>query len=220
MEVVFSKLKVYPRATLIRIIYVIFFGVGAAGLSFSYTRELFTSLMPFSLLLSMGLMFWMHDNWKTKHIIIFLIIALMGFFVEVAGVLTGVVFGEYSYGSALGFKIMGTPPLIGLNWLMLIYAVYLMMNRLHLHIILKIFLGAALMVVYDIIMEPVAINLDMWSWGGGDIPIQNYIAWFVISVVMLSIFYIAKLKYRNKVAPTLFFVQMAFFLILNLSIVF
>jgi bisanhydrobacterioruberin hydratase len=219
MEAVFNKLKVYPRATLIRIIYVIFFGVGATGLSFTYTRELFTSLMPFSLLLSMGLMFWMHDSWKSKHIIIFMLIALMGFFVEVAGVLTGVVFGEYSYGSALGFKILGTPPLIGLNWLMLIYAVYLMMNRLRLHVILKIFLGATLMVVYDIIMEPVAINLDMWSWGGGDIPIQNYIAWFVISVIMLSIFYMARMKYVNKVASALFFIQMAFFLILNLTVV-
>jgi putative membrane protein len=143
----------------------------------------------------------------------------MGFFVEVAGVLTGVVFGEYSYGSALGFKIMGTPPLIGLNWLMLIYAVYLIMNKVQINTILKILLGSTLMVVYDIIMEPVAINLDMWSWGGITIPIQNYIAWFVISAVMLSIFYITKLKYRNKVAPSLFFVQMAFFLILNLSIV-
>jgi len=219
MEAVLKGLPNYSRAKWIRILFVIFFSLGAAGLSYQYTRDLFIWLMPFSLLLSMGLMFWMHDKWKTKHIIIFLIIALMGFFVEVAGVLTGVVFGEYSYGSALGFKIMGTPPLIGLNWLMLIYAVYLIMNKLQLHVILKILLGSSLMVVYDIIMEPVAINLDMWSWGGIDIPIQNYIAWFVISAVMLSIFYITKLKYRNKVAPSLFFVQMAFFLILNLSIV-
>lgn len=220
MEAVLRGFKEYSRATWIKILFVIFFGVGAAGLSYTYTRDLFVWLMPFSLLLSMGLMFLMHDKWKTSQIIIFLIIMLMGFFVEVAGVLTGVVFGEYSYGSALGFKIMGTPPLIGLNWLMLIYAVYLIMNKLQIHVILKILLGAALMVFYDIIMEPVAINLDMWSWGGVNIPIQNYIAWFVISAVMLSIFYSAKLNYRNKVATTLFFVQMAFFLILNLAIVF
>jgi bisanhydrobacterioruberin hydratase len=219
MEAVLKGLPNYSRAKWIRILFVIFFSVGAAGLSYQYTRDLFIWLMPFSLLLSMGLMFLMHDNWKTNQIIIFFIIALMGFFLEVAGVLTGVVFGEYSYGSALGFKIMGTPPLIGLNWLMLIYAVYLMMNRLHLHVILKIFLGAALMVVYDIIMEPVAINLDMWSWGGGDIPIQNYIAWFVISAVMLSIFYFARVNYHNKVASWLFFIQMAFFLVLNFTVV-
>lgn len=220
MEALLKGISNHSRVIWVRTVFVIFFGVGAAGLSFSNTRELFIWLMPFSLLLSMGLMFWMHDNWKTKHIITFLVIALIGFFVEVAGVLTGVVFGEYSYGSALGFKIMGTPPLIGLNWLMLIYAVYLIMNKLRIPVLLKILLGSALMVFYDIIMEPVAINLDMWSWGGEKIPIQNYIAWFAISVVMLSIFFSAKLKYRNKVAPTLFFVQMAFFLILNLAIVF
>lgn len=219
MEAVFDRLKVYPRESLIRIVYVIFFAVGAAGLSIQYTRELFIQLMPFSLLLSMGLMFWMHNKWKTQHIIIFLLIALIGFSVEIAGVLTGVVFGEYSYGRALGFKILGTPPLIGLNWLMLVYAVFLMVNKMKLSVFLKIITGASIMVVYDIIMEPVAIRLDMWSWGGGSIPIQNYIAWFVISAVMLSIMYSAGLKYKNKVAITLFFVQMAFFLILNLTVV-
>lgn len=219
MSKVEKWLKKVKSEDLIKLLFIIFFGVGALGLSLSNTRDLFITMMPFSLLLSMGLMFWMHDNWQLKHVMIFGLIAFMGFFVEVAGVLTGLVFGDYSYGHALGFKIWGTPPMIGLNWLMLIYAVYLIMNKLQIHTILKILLGAALMVVYDIIMEPVAIKLDMWNWGGEKIPIQNYIAWFVISAIMLSIFYIAGMKYRNKVAPWLFFIQMAFFLILNLSVV-
>ena len=40
-----------------------------------------------------------------------------------------------------------------------------------------------LMVVYDFALEPAAIDLNMWDWGG-PVPMQNYIAWLVISLVL------------------------------------
>lgn len=219
MEAITVKLGLLRKETLINIFLVIFFSVGVAGLSMEFSREYFIGLMPFSLILGMGLMFWVQHSWSRKHVLVFAVIALLGFGVEVAGVLTGEVFGSYSYGRALGFKIWGTPPMIGLNWLMLVYGVFVIMNHFRLAVILKILLGATLMVVYDLIMEPVAIRLDMWSWGGGDIPLQNYIAWFIISAVMLGIFYLAQLNIKNRVAPVLFFVQMGFFLALNVILI-
>jgi bisanhydrobacterioruberin hydratase len=194
---------------------VIFYSVGVAGLSYEGTQELFIRLMPFSLLLGVGLMFWVHKNWTVIQVLVFALIAVMGFLVEVAGVLTGEVFGEYTYGRALGFKIFGTPPMIGINWLMLIYCVFIIMQKFSIPAWIKVILGSALMVIYDLIMEPVAIKLDMWSWGGDVIPLQNYIAWFVISLVLLSVMYLSKVRFSNKVAPVLFFVQMGFFTVLN-----
>jgi bisanhydrobacterioruberin hydratase len=197
---------------------VIFFSVGVAGLAYEGTQALFIRLMPFSLLLGLGLMFWVHKSWNAKQILVFVLIAIMGFLVEVAGVLTGEVFGEYTYGQALGFKVFGTPPMIGINWLMLIYCVFIIMQKIGIPTWVKVLLGSTLMVIYDLIMEPVAIRLDMWSWGGGVIPLQNYIAWFAISLVLLSIMYISRVHFSNRVAPVLFFVQMGFFLILNFII--
>lgn len=208
-----KKLKLEQQFILVL---VIFFSVGVVGITLESTRELFISLTPFSLLLGMGLMFWVHRSWKKRHIIIFAVIAVLGYLVEVAGVLTGEVFGQYAYGSTLGFKILGTPPMIGLNWLMLVYAVYVMLRKMSIHPLLQILMGAGLMVAYDVIMEPVAIQMDMWSWGGGVIPLQNYIAWFVISIIFLSILHVFRLRFRNGVAPALFFIQMVFFLLLNL----
>jgi bisanhydrobacterioruberin hydratase len=207
--------KSTEKETLINWFLVIFFSVGVAGLAYKGTQDLFIRLMPFSLLLGVGLMFWVHKSWGVKQVLIFAIVGLLGFIVEIAGVLTGEVFGEYTYGRALGFKIYGTPPMIGINWLMLIYCVFIIMQKFNIPVWIKLILGSALMVVYDLIMEPVAIQLDMWSWGGGMIPLQNYIAWFVISVVLLSIMYLSKVRFSNKVAPVLFFVQMGFFLLLN-----
>lgn len=200
----------------INLLLIIFFSVGVLGITLESTRELFISLTPLSLLLGMGLMFWVHRSWKRRHILIFGVIAVLGYLVEVAGVLTGEVFGQYAYGSTLGFTIMDTPPMIGLNWLMLIYAVFVMLRKMNIHPVLQVLMGASLMVAYDVVMEPVAIQMNMWSWGGGVIPLQNYIAWFVISVVFLSILHIFRLRYRNGVAPALFFIQMGFFLALNI----
>ncbi len=197
---------------------VVFFGVGVIGLAYDATRDFFIHLIPYSLLLGVILMFWVHQYWTLKQIIVFAIIAVLGFSIEVVGVLTGDVFGNYTYGGALGVLFWGTPPMIGLNWLMLIYCVFVIMKQTAWPQWLQVLLGAFLMVVYDIIMEPVAIQLDMWSWGGNVIPLQNYIAWFVISLVFLAIFSLSKLNFTNRVAPALFFIQMGFFLLLNIFI--
>jgi len=211
----FARLRQMPIETRINLFLVVFFGVGALGLGWELTRDFFISLMPFSLLLGMGLMFWVHRTWHQRHIYFFLVVALLGFSVEIAGVITGEVFGSYSYGRALGFKLWGTPPMIGLNWLMLVYSVYVMFRKTPLHPLLQILAGASLMLIYDWVMEPVAMQLDMWDWAGGQIPIQNYIAWFAISVVLLSILHLAKLRFRNGVAVALFFIQLIFFVVLR-----
>jgi bisanhydrobacterioruberin hydratase len=208
----------WSREKKISVFLVIFFSVGAIGLGLPITRELFITLMPLSLLLGIGMMFWVHRNWNKKQVWIFILITLLGYFIEVAGVLTGEVFGSYQYGRALGIKLWETPPMIGMNWLMLIYAVYAILHPMTIHPVVKVLLGSTMMLIYDYIMEPVAMQLDMWDWAGGVIPLQNYIAWFIISAVMLGIFHGAKLSYRNKVAPVLFVVQVMFFLVLRVIV--
>ena len=198
--------------------FVIYYAVGVIGLSLPTTRQLFIGLMPLSLLLSSTILLFFHKRWRKTDMLIFVIIALAGYLIEVLGVHTGQVFGSYYYGRALGFKLFDTPLLNGLNWLMLTYCVYAIMEDTKLFWPLKALMAAVLMVVYDIVMEPAAIRLDMWSWGGGPIPLQNYQAWFVISLVFLVTMHMAGIKMKNKVAPWLFGSQFVFFLLLNLSL--
>lgn len=211
-------MKKKPSSSLAGKFFVIYYLVGFVGLSIPASRELFITLMPFSLLLSMGLLLWYHRLWRPLHVVVIAAIALAGYLVEVAGVLTGEIFGEYSYGRALGFKLFDTPLMIGINWIMLVYCFHTLLENKSWPWWLKITAGAALMVVYDYIMEPVAISLDMWSWGGGDIPIQNYVAWFVISLVFLLTMQLAGVKTGNRLAPWLIAAQTGFFLMLNLTV--
>lgn len=202
---------------LVKYLFVIYYGVGVIGLSLAATRELFISLMPLSLITSSAIMLFFHKRWRKTHVIVFLSIAIAGYLIEVLGVHTGQVFGSYSYGRALGFKIADTPLLIGLNWLMLTYCAYAILEDTKLFWPLKALTGAVMMVIYDIVMEPVAIRLDMWDWGG-PIPLQNYQAWFIISIVFLTVLHLSRIQVNNRIAPWLYSIQFVFFILLNLTL--
>lgn len=198
--------------------FIIYYTVGVAGLSVPHTRNLFIDLMPLTLLISSAILLFFHIKWRKTDVVLFFLIALAGYLVEVLGVHTGQVFGSYEYGRALGFRLFDTPLLIGLNWLMLTYCVFAIMEDLKLFWPLKALSAAALMVIYDVAMEPVAIRLDMWSWGDGIIPLQNYQAWFIISLIFLSAMHLAGVKTGNRIAAWLFSAQFMFFVLLNVTV--
>lgn len=202
---------------------VLFYLVGLVGLTMPSTRGLFTGLMPLTLLMSAAILFLFHQRWRSTDAIVLLFIALTGFLVEVLGVLTGHVFGIYSYGGALGIKAFNTPLIIGLNWMMLAYCVFAIMEKTRLFWPLKAIASAALMVAYDLVMEPVAPLLDMWDWASWHLdgliaPLQNYQAWFILSLIFVSAMHLAKIKTGNRLAPWLFGVQFIFFVLLSISL--
>jgi putative membrane protein len=70
---------------------------------------------------------------------------------------------------------------------------------------------ASLTVLFDYVMEPVAIAFDYWTWAAVDIPLQNYIAWFCIAFVFAFVFARQKLAAVNKVPTLIVIVQFVFF---------
>jgi putative membrane protein len=105
----------------------------------------------------------------------------LGYLVEVLGVHTGWVFGQYDYGQTLGPQIAKVPLAMGLNWFIMCYVSTRFAAHLGLNAWKGAVLSAAMMVAIDILMEPVAMALDFWHWENGQIPYQNYLAWFVVS---------------------------------------
>jgi len=197
-----------------RIFLVIFYSVGVAGFSLPATHDLFQKLVPLNLLVSISLLFLFHESWRLKHILVFAGIALAGFLLEMAGIHTGLVFGSYAYGDALGLKLFSTPLLIGANWLLLVYCIYVLLPKINGRWVYP-FLGAALLVVFDVVMEPVAIATDMWSWQGGTIPLKNYVTWYIVAAIMLFVLQQFKIRYSNMLAGWLLAIQFLFFLILG-----
>ena len=192
----------------------IFFAVGIIGIQMEETNALFIKLIPVALLLSSAFVFYFHTSFDLKTILVFSLVYFLGLLIEIIGVDTKLIFGHYEYGNGLGIKLFHTPLIIGLNWLMLVYMSTSAAKKIISNSFLQMVLAASLLLAYDIILEQMAPVLQMWYWKGDRIPLQNYIAWFVIALFFNFLFYIFKIKTSNKIAPFVLLFQTCFFLIL------
>ncbi len=174
-------------------------------------------LVPYHLLLMLLLMI-LTVNDRSADLIKFSTgVYLAGFFIEVIGVNTGQIFGNYTYGSALGVKLWATPLLIGVNWLMLVYCTGAFLQKFNFkNRVLFSALGAAILLGIDFLIEPVAIRFDYWSWFEGIIPVQNYLGWYIFSFLLFLFYSGLNFRKENNAAIVLLFTQFCFFLALNL----
>ena len=196
------------------LILIIIYFIGLVGMFTTY-RLNFLSYTPANLLISSSLLLLNHKEFN-KSLLFFLIgTFLFGFFIEFFGVNSGIIFGEYQYGKTLGLKLFNIPIIIGINWMMLIYCVGIICYKLNYSIIIKSLIGAGMLVILDLFIEPVAIKSDFWRWENTSVPLQNYIAWFIVSFLLLIFFNKASFKKENEFAKKLFIVQLVFFTLLT-----
>ncbi len=195
----------------------IIYFVGILGIKIPLHED-FILLTPLNLLLSAAFVIYFDKNPRKDFWLLFSIVFFAGYLVEVVGVQTGLIFGTYSYGPVLGPKLFETPLAMGINWFILIYGVGNLMNYFcpKWHILLKAFAGATALIFLDFIIEPVAMAYNFWNWENGIIPTQNYIAWWLTSVILLLIFFKILGTKNNKVAIALLALQLIFFGILNI----
>lgn len=203
---------------IVRIILIIFFSVGIAGISIPKSREFFILLTPVALLISFIILAAFHQPIQLKkELLVFSTIFFVSFIIEAIGANTGKIFGSYSYGKGLGAKLFNTPLLIGFNWVMLVYCTAGLADKIKLPLIIKIITSSLLMLLYDVAMEQVAPEIGMWSFSGEVVPLSNYLAWFVVAFLFHSFLRFARIKVINRMVRFIFTVQFLFFLILAFS---
>ncbi len=199
-------------------IIIIFHIVGLIGFLVPFLRPLFLRIVPFHLLLMLFLLLLNHHGRFLKLLSFAAIIMVLGFTAEWIGVHKHWIFGDYIYGETLGFKVMEIPLMIGVNWFLLIYATGTLIKKVPVkEAWLQIIIGAVLLVLLDLLIEPVAVRLDYWHWFKGIVPIKNYIGWLIVSSALLTVFHYFKFRFQNWVAPVLLIVQFLFFAVLNFT---
>ncbi len=221
----FSK---YQIATAIAIL---FHTIGFLGIAV-FKNNFIIQSTAFNLLLMFALLIWTQSEKNYFFWLFLLITVTVGIGVEMIGVNTKLLFGDYSYGNVLGFKVKNVPLIIGVNWFIIIYCCGISINTLLVKAIDKISLetatppmrlkalsvivdGATLAVFFDWLMEPVAVQLGYWKWNG-EIPFYNYLCWFIVSVLLLTVFHLFKFNKQNKFAVHLLMIQVMFFLLLRI----
>jgi uncharacterized membrane protein len=189
---------------------------GFLGLAFSQDKSFFLKYTPLTLLLTAGLLgaFQPERNWGFWLFVIQTF--MLGFIAEFVGVHTGWLFGSYTYGATLGPKYEEIPWLIGLNWVIVTYCAGMLTSYIPLPWLFRVLVGAALMVGFDLCLEPVASRYDFWHWTGNVIPLRNFRDWFLLSLVMQLIFQRSFFPKRNPLVPLVYLVQLLFFFVLGL----
>ena len=205
---------------------------GLIGILLTPYKELFISSTPIHLLLMTVLLIATHNKKSKQFFLFFLITCVAGFLIEIAGVSTGAVFGKYMYGKILGVQLFNVPLIIGINWFIIIYCASMftqayenyMMRRLNkgglsiskqLQAASFIIDAVFLTVMFDWVMEPVAVKLGYWQWQNNHIPLFNYISWIIVSALLLALFRRLNTGSRNIFAVHLFIIQLLFFLVLR-----
>ena len=202
---------------------------GLIGIVFTPYKDWFIYSVPIVLLIMFLLLSITQLKFFRAYIAFFFIAFTIGMATEIIGVNTGLLFGNYQYGQVLGPKLYGVPLLIGFNWFNIVFCsgslltqcIDVLRSKWNVNITSRTFTiavvlgGAAIATGFDIILEPVAVKLNFWSWENGHIPLFNYICWFMISAILLGLkMYLKKISV-NTFASSLFIIQALFFLLLN-----
>ncbi len=197
-------------------IIILFHLVGLTGLLIPSLRPQFLQLVPYHLLLMLAVIIFSHKNVDGRFLLFAGCIFIGGYAVEWLGVNKHLLFGHYQYGKTLGFHLDNVPLIIGVNWFLLIYSTGVLIQRSRLKsMFLRIISGALLLVLLDILIEPVAVRLNYWHWASNTIPLSNYTCWFFVSAFMLVLFERFRFKQQGRVAPVFLVTQFVFFAVLQ-----
>ncbi|NBV57338.1 MAG: carotenoid biosynthesis protein [Bacteroidetes bacterium] len=162
--------------------------VGLIGILLPVTRTFFLSLTPYMLLFSFVIVYLEEGRWVIRNILAILLIIAFSFGAEYLGVNYGYLFGNYNYGSVLSFKYYQVPLIIPVTWAMLSIAARSLVNLVTNRYAISAFLSAIVITAYDFLLELVAARFGWWYWDNGDIPIFNYVCWFILSFVFQLLF--------------------------------
>ncbi len=197
------------------VLLLIFYLVGLVGLLIPDTRNLFQTLIPLNIFISFVLVLIFHTNYSYNFIFSALLIAVLGYFIEVLGVHTTYIFGKYHYDSHLGPQVANVPLLIGCNWFLLVYCSSSIVSSYKVSNLIKALAVASMMVLVDLVLEYFAIQNKMWVWDENQFPpLQNFIAWFCVSFILALIYqYFNKHIEKNKLSHSILFIMFFFFLL-------
>ncbi|MFC0337598.1 putative membrane protein [Kushneria avicenniae] len=208
-----TRLRPTPVIVLLTLIYL----AGVIGIALPL-HDQFIRLTPLTLLASLGLVMAFHPGPSGPLRGYVALCYVVGFAAEAIGTSTGLLFGDYAYGHVLGPTLWHTPLIIGVNWALLLYCLNVVVQRVlpGLSRLLKGVVGAALMVALDVLIEPVAIHHEMWAWNATQVPLSNYIGWFIVSLPVSIYFHFLFARVYNPVATAVALLLAGFFAALTL----
>ena len=194
----------------------IIYAVGLAGHLIAPLRPLMLAITPYVLLITGGIVVLpvlYERNWRT--LLWLLGAGLITFSIEVAGVATGKIFGAYSYTDILGTRVFGVPPIIGFNWMLVLFGSINLARIVSRRPAFTIAIATLSAPLFDFVMEQVAVALNYWQWHAGNPPLQNYVVWGIISGILCSVYLFLRCHAQRALPACYLGIQFIYFAILH-----
>jgi len=173
-------------------------GLGGGGRPYGF-RALAFALVAF---LFAGLDGWQRRGGRAAGLFLGLAVATsLG--TELVGLATGRVFGRYVYAPEFGPKLAGLPVVVPLIWCSLSHLARSTAAAMTRRETAPPALSAALLVAWDLVADPNHLFRGGWRfldggfWAG--VPLQNYVAWFLIGWGMFAV--ARRLERRARATP-------------------
>ena len=183
----------------------------SGSIGFVVNPTFFSPFTPYTLLFTCFVFLIHQPISDKKYISAFFSIAVLGFIIELIGIKTGLLFGNYSYGDGLGFKLLDVPLIISINWAMLICAGIVTVRKVFSNKFIVISVTALVVTFIDLIIEQVAHKLDFWQFEGGLPGLHNYLGWIGVVFFTSYIFYPLIIKGNSMVSSVVLILQIIFF---------
>jgi putative membrane protein len=132
-------------------------------------------------------------GWKSAFLLLALCFFVAGGF-EILSVQTGFPFGVYTYGSQLGFAVLGVPLLVPLCWQMMAHNAATLARLADPRAAVLVASGA--LVAWDVYLDPQMVRGGYWTWQRTTgtfiyqgIPLENYAGWFLTALIIFGLYW-------------------------------
>ena len=133
---------------------------------------------------------------------------VFGFLIEQIGVTTSWPFGEYTYSSTLGPKLLSVPLVVPFAWVMIAHPCLVAARRIGKS---WVFLyGALLMTAWDLFLDPLMVSAGRWTWvvNGAhvpfqpEIPLSNTFGWLLSGMFLIGVLHVITPREKRKGGAT------------------
>jgi putative membrane protein len=122
-----------------------------------------------------------------------------GLLVETLALASGVPFGAYGYGDALGPRLLGVPLVIPLAWAWMAWPSWLAAAHLVRGRVARIGVAGLALAAWDLFLDPQMVAEHYWTWHDPDptlpgvpgVPMSNYLGWLAVAIAIMGIFSVA-----------------------------
>lgn len=147
-------------------------------------------------------------KWVGRNTTLFILPIFIGltYFIEGFGIATGFPYGHFYYTELLGFKLFGLVPWpVPFAFIPLLIGCYVIARQFMQTPWKLILFSASLLVLFDLVLDPALVLLNIWVWLTPGIyysvPVTNFLGWFFTGLITSSVLYLLFPKNQGELSP-------------------